>query len=177
MRPRVALLALCLAGCSRTQNIKEGETDYPRVNPHPINVVHLSGTVDPPIHVRSVANWSAGSKDCSYSPGIFEGASFLYHLQQSLTPIVSGVHYDLDIPVDGFLAGRCSWHFSGMTIEGAAAVVSGATPPDPPGTGPVDLYCRLSGGNYRCFAHPGEPRAAWVHAGITEITINLHLVR
>jgi hypothetical protein len=96
MRARVGLLALCLAGCARTQNIKEGETDYPRENPRPINVVHLSGTVDAPIRVKSVANWSAAGKG-----GESGGAA----------PLTTTA-------ADGFLAGRCGWHFSGMTIEG-----------------------------------------------------------
>ena len=177
MRAFGLLLVLFSCGCTRTQNVKQGETDYPRLNPHPINVVHLSGTVDAPIGVKSVANWSASNKDCAYSPDFFEGASFMFLVQQPLTPMVSHSHYDLDIPVDEFLPGRCGWHFSAMTIEGSNAVMSGPAPPDAASGGGLDLYCRLSGGNYRCFAHPGARRSVWVHAGVTEIAINLHLVR
>jgi hypothetical protein len=115
------ILSLILCGCAGN-NMRQGDLDFPRINPEPKHVLKIHGTIDSKLHVKFASYWivtngkawPVSDANCNNIPNYYEGISNQYFVLIPVEPKINKDHYEFEIATDGFLPGRCGWIFSGL---------------------------------------------------------------
>ncbi|MHB8565398.1 MAG: hypothetical protein ACYDDA_16035 [Acidiferrobacteraceae bacterium] len=117
LRIAVLVFSAALLGASPYyKNVKPGDRDYPVPNPHPTHTFRIYGTMDPHLNIKFAINWRAADQQCTYWVSVIEGADAPFHVTQLVPTVRHGNHFDVTIPTDGVLPGRCKWRFSGILM-------------------------------------------------------------
>jgi hypothetical protein len=148
------LILVGLYGCGlggRTENIKEGEADYPLVNAAPKHVVALKVMGSSAFRVRLIIGYQSTSSggdngsgtSCDYQVGL--GVYEPYSVVRDINWV--GDDYRGEIALDQYQPGRCKWDFAGawFTVENSTVqheeLFFNDARPGNAATNRIDLWC------------------------------------
>jgi hypothetical protein len=117
---------------TRTTNIRPGEVDYPKLNPHPTQTVNVTGTLPDSLQIVFQVLFAADARAGSLQDGNYCGykahsESFpTFNLIDGLKIVSKAGRYEGDVIVDKYLPDRCGWHleFVGYKVRCGAPVMS-----------------------------------------------------
>ena len=104
------LLAGGCGSASQSTQVKPGEPEYPKENPHPTRSIELTAIVPTTLSVRFVTVWSGLS--CRRQVGL--GGTFTVGLGLPFELAHSGESYRGDVVIDRFEPGSCGWQFGAI---------------------------------------------------------------
>jgi hypothetical protein len=151
-----ALIIVSASGCSRaphSENIKQGDADYPAANPHPEHIINLTVIIPSSIKVQLnqgyIARSGGGSVDsgphCAYIQTTSQ-ARFPYGVTPALdlNRIATDV-FSAQIVLDRYSPGWCNWGFAGVWYKvgdrDQGELLRVDRPQAPIGNGRMDLWC------------------------------------
>ena len=105
----LCLLAVCLSGCGWLM-----PKHKPKLNSHPKYFVTITGNIEPhmpyPMTIMFKATYAAYHPKCGVWISRFEGVKGLagHSVYYPAQPNTQG-NYQVKIPIDGYLPGKCDW--------------------------------------------------------------------
>ncbi len=195
LRIGVLLAGTVLLGGCNNSNIKPGDWDYPVLNPHPTHTFRIYGTMDPRLNIKFAVNWTAADQHCIYPLSVIEGAYADFHVGQPVPAVRHGNHFEVTIPTDGVLPGRCKWQFAGVLIytgksqdpASAGFIMQTNSPTLRPGDSPesfANFDChlrpqvRVNGraiSGIPCTAHGHTQRVLWWYPRTRSVELNFYV--
>jgi hypothetical protein len=128
-------VALATSGCTRGNNIQNGEPDFPEPNGRPIRVIHLSGALPEsmPLYIRvSYVAEKGGFGDvagCSFYPS--ERGLSPFSVDEPVTTTRTDNMYAADVVFDKYQPGRCQWSLNSIVYWVERTVPTGPRLQDP----------------------------------------------
>jgi hypothetical protein len=108
-------------------NVREGDWDYPQVNPRPNRFMRLRGVIDSSLDLKFLVHWTATSRFCHYNPSLMDrllGRSGpWYSVAWPLRLERDGEGFTANVALDQVWPGRCLWTFGGISIAGGPSLV------------------------------------------------------
>jgi len=98
-------------------DFKPGGKEFPRPNPTPTKLFIIHGTIDSALQIEFDAIYGVTNKSCMYSPlsSYIEGAGT--QAPSASIPLAmqrQDAQFQIRVPIDGVLSGRCRWEFQGI---------------------------------------------------------------
>lgn len=129
-------------------NVQPGDADYPATNPTPTKFIRIHGTIDGSFDMSFSIVWNATNPVCKYTTNQRAGATAPYSTITPLPAQRNGEKFDINLAVDGKLAGRCGWKFVIVYLVGKDGFLKSliqtntlASDLGPSPNGIVDLRC------------------------------------
>lgn len=99
------------------------QPNFPRLNPHPMRSLLITGTMPSSLPIRFVAYYAAtlprlgqkGYRSCYRSVPL--GPSPPLHVTEPLQIVRHGVYYEASVTVDKYEPGYCGWRLASVTYE------------------------------------------------------------
>jgi hypothetical protein len=106
----IVSLSSCGSGVFGTKDLSPTGSEAPVVNPHPVKLVRVFGTVDPSFSIRIFALFLSSAPQCRRLLDWWEGVYSPMGVWSESTVQRTGNRYEALVALDEYREGKCGWN-------------------------------------------------------------------